>query len=317
VVQQVAEYVDAIRNALITMADCVVDPTTHQHADVVETLNLTLERLVAYERTPAASPSVLAALNSRIEALEHYQSRQQFQPWFSKKNFEDRFRGSHAEIYDRYRDLVGIFHGLEPVVDIGCGRGEFLTLLREAGLEAVGVELDYDLVGQARRAELPVDHDDGLDWLSRALDESLGGIALIQVVEHMTHQGVLDLVLLARDKLQSGGKILIETPNPQSLYVFAHSFYLDPDHTTPVHPAYLTFLFQEAGFSGVQILWRSQPSADESLIVNDLPASDTVPASERSEGHRPPDNDQRKLTNTERLNQLLFAPQDYALIAIK
>jgi len=89
---------------------------------------------------------------------------------------------------------------------------------------------------------------------------------------------------------------VVETVNPQSLYTFAHSFYLDPTHGNPVHPAYLKFLFEEAGFSHVQIDWRSPPPHDDMLAADD-------------------EATKVQATNIERLNQLLFAPQDYALIA--
>ena len=125
----------------------------------------------------------------------------------------------------------------------------------------------------------------------------MGGLVTIQVVEHLSAQQVADFVRLAADKLRPGGKAIVETVNPQSLYVFAHSFYVDPTHVHPVHPGYLAFLFREAGFSGVRIDWRSEPGAEEMLQrIHDDGVMDE---------------------NIERLNRLLFGAQDYALIAIR
>ena len=127
-------------------------------------------------------------------------------------------------------------------------------------------------------------------------DESLGGLVLIQVVEHLTPQEVVDLVDLATAKVRPGGQVFVETVNPQSLYVFAHAFYVDPTHLRPVHPAYLMFLFKEAGFASVAIDWRSPPPADDVITEVGDPAA---------------------AANNRRLNELLFAPQDYLLVATR
>ena len=194
-----------------------------------------------------------------------------------------------------------MFVGLSPVVDLGCGRGEFLDLLIEEGVDAIGVEVDPRLVQALCDRGLRVDHVDAITWLRRCEDASLGGISMIQVIEHLTPQEVVDVVVLAREKVRPGGKIVIETLNPQSLYIFARAFYADPTHTNPIHPAYLAFLFNEAGFEDVRLDWRSPPASDEVLEAV------------------PDDGDDARITNAniERLNALLFAPQDYALIAVR
>jgi predicted SAM-dependent methyltransferase len=134
--------------------------------------------------------------------------------------------------------------------------------------------------------------------LGSVADGTLGGIVLIQVVEHLTPQEVVDLVALAYEKLRPQGRILVETVNPQSLYVFAHSLYVDPTHARPVHPAYLDFLFRQAGYSHVEIHWRS--------AIND---------SERL--HEAAEDDGAFNANIRRLNDLVFGPQDYAIIALR
>ena len=109
------------------------------------------------------------------------------------------------------------------------------------------------------------------------------------------------LRFLARDKLRSKGRIVVETVNPQSLYVFAHSLHLDPTHKAVVHPAYLSFLFREAGFAEVEMEWRSPPPEDE--VLEDVPGGGEL--------------EKHLNANLARLNQLLFAPQDYALVVTR
>ncbi|HMC53321.1 MAG TPA: hypothetical protein VKI64_11220, partial [Acidimicrobiales bacterium] len=97
------------------------------------------------------------------------------------------------------------------------------------------------------------------------------------------------------------GRIVVETVNPQSLYVFAHSLHLDPTHKAVVHPAYLSFLFREAGFAEVEMEWRSPPPEDE--VLEDVPGGGEL--------------EKHLNANLARLNQLLFAPQDYALVVTR
>jgi O-antigen chain-terminating methyltransferase len=299
VLEQVQGFADVVREALGRIADALEDPHGHVHADLVGQLDAIFERLAAYERGPTDSAAAVADLRRRVEALEAAEERRQFRPWYTADAFESSFRGDHDELVGRYRDLAARFatdHAQGPVLDIGCGRGEFLELLSELGVAASGIELDHDLVQQARGRGLDVVEGDGVVHLATLPDGSLGGIVLIQVIEHLSPQGVVDLVAVARHKLVDGGLIVIETVNPQSLYTFAHSFYVDPTHANPVHPAYLTFLFQQAGYTHVEIEWRSDPPADDVLHVDD-------------------DAGEVAKANIARLNQLLFAPQDYALVA--
>ena len=129
-------------------------------------------------------------------------------------------------------------------------------------------------------------------------DGSLGAVVLLQVVEHLTPQQLVDLVVIAKDKVRPGGMLLMETVNPQSLYTFARAFYLDPTHTNPIHPAYLEFLARQSDWRDVRIEWRSPPDA------NEVPVPDPEAGPVAAE-------------NIARINRLLFAPQDYAVVAFK
>jgi O-antigen chain-terminating methyltransferase len=250
-----------------------------------------LERQAAQERSQALAGLVPEAARFELPG----ESRGAFRPWYSSVRFEDEFRGTREQLLERYRDVADRLVDCSPVCDVGCGRGEFLELLSGLGVEAWGVDLDVELVKAASDRGLPVEHGDGLQLLQRQAEASLGGLVLIQVVEHMTPQEVVDLVALATTRVRPGGRVVIETLNPQSLYVLAHAFYVDPTHLRPVHPAYLVFLFREAGFASVEIEWRSAPPEDDQLEEASDPSA----------------------SNNRRLNQLLFAPQDYLLIATR
>ena len=297
VLDQVGAFAEVVRETFEALLDVLETPGTHVHADLVEQLDGALERLAVFERTPGEPRVAVAELERRVGALETAEASRRFEPWFGNDRFEAEFRGTREELLDRYRDLARELANCAPVLDVGCGRGEFLELLAEVDVDASGVDVDPRLVEAAKQSGLKVEHADGIEWLASEVDGSLGGLVAIQVVEHLSAQQVADFVRLAADKLRPGGKAIVETVNPQSLYVFAHSFYVDPTHLHPVHPGYLAFLFREAGFSGVRIDWRSEPDADEMLKrIHDDGVMDE---------------------NIERLNRLLFGSQDYALIAIR
>jgi 2-polyprenyl-3-methyl-5-hydroxy-6-metoxy-1,4-benzoquinol methylase len=221
--------------------------------------------------------------------------------WYSSDAFTTHFRGGTEAVHERYRDLAARFVGCAPVLDIGFGRGEFLELLRELDVDARGIEPDEHLVDRARSIGLQAEVGGAVDYLRELDDGSLGGIAMIQVIEHLSPQHVIDVVQLAADKVRVGGRVVFETVNPMSLYTYAHAFWLDPDHVRPVHPMFLGFLFTQAGFARVERVDRSPVPDDESLDL--LPGDDEI--------------SKHVNANLERINALLFAPQDYAIVATR
>jgi O-antigen chain-terminating methyltransferase len=222
-------------------------------------------------------------------------------PWYGSDAFNAHFRGAAADIKERYRDLATLFAGSGPVLDVGFGRGEFLQLLAELGVEARGIEVDPELVEWARLHGLDVETGRAVEYLETLEDASLGGLVMIQVIEHLTPQHVIDVVRLAAEKVRPGGRVVMETVNPTSLYTYAHAFWVDPDHTRPVHPNYLRFLYAEAGFASVERVDRSHVAEDESLEL--LPGDDEL--------------SKRLNANFERINALLYGPQDYAIVATR
>ncbi|MDQ3946623.1 MAG: class I SAM-dependent methyltransferase [Actinomycetota bacterium] len=295
VLEQVQAFAEPVRQALDALTTAVEDLTREVREDLAAQVSAVLDRQAAQERAQA-----LAAAGGEVPQPP-VDGRRPFRPWYSSLRFEDEFRGSREDLLERYRDVAERLTGCAPVFDVGCGRGEFLELLGGLGIEAWGVDLDAELVKAASDRGLPVEQGDGLKQLERLDEASLGGLVLIQVVEHMSSQEVVDLVYLASTKVRPGGRVLIETVNPQSLYVLAHAFYLDPTHLRPVHPAYLMFLFKEAGFASVDIEWRSPPPEGDVM-------EEATDATEESSILN---------ANARRLNELLFAPQDYLLVAVR
>src|SRR5262249_14002141 len=143
---------------------------------------------------------------------------------FDSFMFQLRFGGSSREIQDRQRQYLAEFNREAPILDLGCGRGEFLQLLIELGFTAKGVEIDPDMVAYCQKHNLPVEHADAIDYLAGLADNSLGGVFLGQVVEHMPPTSVVRLVDLAFRKLQSDGRFVVETINPMCVYALTRHF---------------------------------------------------------------------------------------------
>jgi SAM-dependent methyltransferase len=216
--------------------------------------------------------------------------------------FENRFRGSREEIRGRQRDDVALFAGLAPVVDLGCGRGEFLELLREAGIESRGVEGNAHVVRECQEKGLDVVAGDLLEFLQAQPPSSLGGVFAAQVAEHLPPPVLAALLADAHRALRPGGRLVLETVNAASALAFHEVFIRDLTHERPLHPETLRFMAAAAGFAEARIEMRSPVPNDVRLTL--LPS-----------GALPPPATQVLNENAERLNALLFAPLDYALVA--
>lgn len=216
--------------------------------------------------------------------------------------FENRYRGATDEIRERLRDYVPLFRELGPVVDLGCGRGEFLALLGEAGVDARGVEANAQMVEESRSRGLDVVRGDLLDFLRAEKDASLGGVFAAQVAEHLPPPVLQALLTEAFRVLRRGGMLALETVNPRSLVGFLEVYNRDLSHERPLHPDTLTFLAAAAGFSDVRVEYRSP--IEPASRLHAIPAEGL------------PERAARLLNeNIERLNGLLYGPQEYVLLA--
>ena len=184
---------------------------------------------------------------------------------FQYVGFEDRFRGSEATIRARLADYVPYFAGQSNVLDVGCGRGEFLDLLREHGIAAKGLDLNPEMVEVCRVARAGCDRRRCAQLPAGLADESLGGLIAVQVIEHLEPAYLTQMLGLAFDKVRPGGRIVLETINPACWVAFFESFIRDLTHVKPIHPETLQYLLQASGFSNVEIVYRA-PIAPEGRL---------------------------------------------------
>jgi SAM-dependent methyltransferase len=251
----------------------------------------------------AASPDATTAAEQQMLAGDRLYSHQY-------AGFEDLFRGSETEIRTRMADYVAIFAGAANVVDLGCGRGEFLDLLRESGIPARGVDLNHEMVERCREKGLDVVETDALSFVAAAAPGSLGGLIACQVVEHLPPDYLLRLLSAAAEALRPGAAIVLETINPACWSAFFDSYIRDPTHVRPVHPDTLKFLVTAAGFADAQVMWRS-PYPDGGKLER-LPAA--VREASRTDFTLKPLVDAID-RNVDRLNGLFFTDRDYAVVA--
>lgn len=225
--------------------------------------------------------------------------------------FEGAFRGAEADIAERLTGYVQIFESARDVLDVGCGRGEFLDLLKARGVTARGVDLNYEMVELCRARGLDVSHGDVLSHLRSLPDESLGGLFAAQVVEHLTPDYLLTFLNEAQRVLRPGSPMVLETINVACWYAFFQSYIRDITHARPLHPDTLQYLVTASGFADARIDFR-------------------VPVPEADRLQRPPEivwrptgEDKDAITtlaktvddNAALLNRFLFTSLDYAVIA--
>jgi SAM-dependent methyltransferase len=220
--------------------------------------------------------------------------------------FEDRFRGSQHEIRRRLKDYVETFAGAREVLDVGCGRGELLDLLREADVPARGVDLNHEMVEICRQRGLDATEGDWVGYLESIPDGSLGGLVAIQVVEHLDPSYLIRALELSYHKLRPGSIIVLETINPACWFAFFSSYVRDLTHQRPVHPETLQYLLTASGFQSAAIEYKAPYPEHEKLRSVPPPADATSAPGELAEAFN---------ANVARLNALLFTHLDYAAVA--
>jgi ubiquinone/menaquinone biosynthesis C-methylase UbiE/predicted nucleic acid-binding Zn-ribbon protein len=209
--------------------------------------------------------------------------------------FEDLMRGSREEIKARQTVYVSFLQDYEigspsmPVLDLGCGRGEWLEVLKEHNLQASGVDNNDEMVGRCQAFGLPASKGEALSYLGSLPDSSIGAITAFHMVEHMPFDAIVSLIDQALRVLKRGGAIVLETPNPANIQVGACTFHLDPTHLKPVPSPMLRFVVEARGFCEVQVR-ELHPYPEVLLLPDDVNGI------------------------ASRVNQLLYGPQDYAVI---
>ncbi|HVR99740.1 MAG TPA: class I SAM-dependent methyltransferase [Thermoanaerobaculia bacterium] len=282
-------------DAVFSRVDQKLDRYRREARDLLGSLGAAL---AVVPHAPQATPA--APLETVARAHEEH----------SYFELERRYRGTEEEIRERISQYLPYLERVKdkgPVLDLGCGRGESLALLRDHGIAARGVDSSARMVGLCRERGLEAVEGDLFEALAAVPEGSLGGVVSFHVIEHLPGALLGRLVHLAWRALAPGGVLILETPNPLSLVVAARNFWLDPTHIRPVHPESLKLFYELAGFDPV-----------ERLDLRPFPESARLPELDLA---RFPE-EQRLLADRvnrlrDRIDELLFNFQDYGMVGTK
>jgi 2-polyprenyl-3-methyl-5-hydroxy-6-metoxy-1,4-benzoquinol methylase len=245
--------------------------------------------------------TVLAAARKRLPAFDEKELRalareedHALDAFYA--SFDEQFRGRREDIKQRLRIYLPKINqnniGTEsmPILDVGSGRGEWLELLKDEGLQARGVDSNRILVEWCQNRNLDVAGEDLIEYLHRLPDASLGAVTGFHIIEHLPIETLVEFLNQAVRVLKPGGAVIFETPNPQNVLVGSCNFYFDPTHRNPLPSAVTRFLVESRGFNRVEVM--------------NLNPSDDTPVDENSELAR-------------RFNQYFYGPMDYAVIGFR
>ena len=189
---------------------------------------------------------------------------------FDYTRFAFRFRGPEQHVRQTEEFYIPFFAGCRNVLDVGCGRGEFLDLMRESGVQAKGIDLAAESIAQCRDKGLAAEVADLFAYLGPDTAGAFDGIFASQIVEHLDPAKLPAMIRLCAASLRRGGVLAIETQNPECLAIFATYFYLDPTHTRPVPHQLLEFFMEEAGMGSIEVHELS-PAIESIPEIGELP----------------------------------------------
>jgi SAM-dependent methyltransferase len=186
------------------------------------------------------------------------------------ERFERHFRPTlHAGTtpLDHYRDvLADVIYPSTPLLDVGCGRGDFIEALTQAGFPALGIDMNAAAVLDATERGLQAECVDALSYLTNCRPESFGAITMLHIAEHLEPTLLIEVLDGAMRALVPGGVLVVETPNPSNVVVGASAFYNDPTHLRPLTPAFLSFVLNDRGFTDVETRFFSPRDAYERIL---------------------------------------------------
>jgi O-antigen chain-terminating methyltransferase len=267
-------------------------------SDVRERLAIAEQRLLALKRDVQRGPA--AGKNDSVPAPASTSAAEAA----TYVGFEDRFRGSQQEIRRRVEDYLPILSTASDVIDVGCGRGELLELLKQSGVTARGVDVNPAMVELCRSRGLEVDAGDAIGYLSRQTDGSAGALVAIQVVEHFEPAYLARFLDTAHQKMRPGAPLILETINPACWMAFFETYIRDLTHQRPLHPDTLRYLVQASGFQNVDVQFRQPVGAADKLDrVGPPPLPEVARLADAINAH------------ADKLNARLFSWMDYVVIA--
>ena len=291
------------QNRAIDEQRLAIKKINHEIDDLVMTVSREINNRILYNDHRIEDSENLPIENcisrdSVIEKTDDENKNTYAMPDYFK--FQNDFRGTQADIMERQRIYVPYFKDKKGIIlDFGCGRGEFLRLMKEANIPAIGIDTypEYEITGKLYDVEILV--GDGLGYLEKST-EPFGGIFCAQVIEHLGFSNIEKLCSLAFNKLEDGGCLILETPNPMCLSMFTNAFYIDPSHDKPVHPLLMEYLLKSLGFVDIKLLWPNHS-------LEQLPHIQSNSISNIGEVNR----------SIDRVSHILFGSQDYAVVARK
>ena len=288
--------------ARLSVAERTTQFVEKSHTDRLRYLQTDLaqqKRLIALlleRQNQQLNPEITSTLEDAPTSQDAIQSSQQSQKDAFYLALEDRFRGDRSEIRERLRVYLPILQKTnlqesgDIILDMGCGRGEWLQLLRDEGYKGIGLDINQSMLEQCQETQLSVLDADALTYLKSLPDNTLGGVTGFHIVEHLPFEILIQLMVETHRVLRSGGMMIFETPNPRNVLVGSCNFYFDPTHNNPIPPDTLEFLANYSGFETVQTLHLNPSDNPRVLEDSDL---------------------------ANRFNELFYGSMDYAIIGIK
>lgn len=241
---------------------------------------------------------IINNLNEQIEKLKEESSFE-----MDYLSFENKYRGSEESIQKLQEKFVRLYAGKDNILDIGCGRGEFIKTLLNSGKQCVfGMDINPQMVEKCQKEGLSVELKDGVDYLYNNNNLNLGGIFSSQVIEHLKPSQIVRLIKGAHKNLQEGSPLVLETINPMALVTQTMAYTLDLTHRQYVHPFTIEMLLKEHGFKKVEFIYSSPVDIEAPVLKdNDMDKKELEKYNEK----------------IRRMYEILFGYQDYAVIAWK
>lgn len=269
---------------------------------VARSLNALRNHSVVFESQIRMMETQIETLRTENERILKVINREDLAGKIDYFDFENQFRGSRDVILENQKHYVEYYKQCERVLDLGSGRGEFLELLKQNDIPAIGIDLYEPFVEFCRMRGLEAKCDNAITYIKKQKAASCDGIFAGQLIEHLPTVDLIELCMNAYRILSKDGILIMETPNPTCVSTYLNSFYLDPSHIKPVHPKTVEYFLRKAGFQNIEILFTEQSKVGYHFPLLEVEAQGNL--EEYNNG-------------VNFLSDIIFGSQDYAVIAKK